>query len=108
MKRWPLGLALPHFQQIHGPKALTIAAPRAEALGWDSIGVTDHIVLPDVPHAKRFGEVFYDPFVTLTWAAAVTQTLALGTSLFSWLCRLCRGIAAYLVHCVAKATKTGK
>ena len=79
--------------------------PHAEALGYDSVWVTDHIVLPDVPHAKRFGEVFDDPFVTLTWAAAVTQTLALGTSLFSW---LCRGIAAYLFQCVAKATKTGK
>ena len=54
MKRWPIGLALPPFQQIHGPKALTIAAPRAEALGWDSIGVTDHIVLPGCPPREAF------------------------------------------------------
>lgn len=55
-------------------------AKEAEALGFDSIWVSDHVVVPD-GQVGRFSSVFYDPFVLLTAIASETESLKLGTSL---------------------------
>ncbi len=55
-------------------------ARRAEQSGFDSIWVSDHVVVPS-KHAGTFSEVFYDPFVLLSGIAANTEKIRLGTSL---------------------------
>src|SRR5213592_2606211 len=65
-----VGIHLPQYGRVAGPEAITRAAQHAEALGFDDIWVSDHIVHPAAqsypsPH-------LYDPLVTLTWGAAVT------------------------------------
>jgi probable F420-dependent oxidoreductase len=73
-----LGAHLPQYGRVSGPDAITRAARHAEALGYHGVWVSDHVVQPasqDYPSPYLF-----DPLVTLTWAAAVTEHVALGTS----------------------------
>jgi probable F420-dependent oxidoreductase len=57
---------------------MTRAARHAEELGFLDLWVSDHVVHPaaqDYPSPYLF-----DPLVSLTWAAAVTEHIGLGTS----------------------------
>ncbi len=73
------GLSLPHFWQVASPEAIRRVAQRAEHLGYDGIWVSDHIVIPDSA-VDRFGSVFYEPLTVLSFAAACTSTIRLGTT----------------------------
>jgi probable F420-dependent oxidoreductase len=73
-----LGSHLPQYGRASGPEAIRRAAQHAEALGFAGVWVSDHVAIPasqsyPSPH-------LYDPIVTLTWAAAVTEHVGLGTS----------------------------
>ena len=73
-----VGIHLPQYGRASGPQSITRAARLAEELGFSDVWVSDHIVQPasqgyPSPH-------LYDPFLTLTWAAAGTSTIGLGTS----------------------------
>ena len=88
-----LGFALPQMGAIAGPESVTAVAQRAEALGFDSLWVLDRLlwpVEPQVPYpASADGslpEVYkrvLDPVETLTFAAALTRKIALGTSVLN-------------------------
>ncbi len=73
------GIGLPHFRQVASTEAIVKVAQQAEALGFDSVWVSDHIV---VPHSAipRFGEAFFEPFTTLAYVAGQTRRIRLGTS----------------------------
>jgi probable F420-dependent oxidoreductase len=74
-----LGVHLPQFGRAAGPEGITLAARQAEALGFDHIWVSDHLGVPEsAPYPPAF---MYEPIVTLTWAAAVTKYIQLGTSI---------------------------
>lgn len=72
------GVALPNFGKYATKDVILEVATTAEELGFDSIWVSDHIVIPDSHEA--FGEVFYEPLTTLTYVAACTSKIRLGTS----------------------------
>src|SRR4051794_23789247 len=73
-----LGIHLPHAGEQARPDLIRRYALRAEALGLDDVWVSEHIIVP----RKQFprSPLFYDPVLTLTWVAAVTQRVRLGTS----------------------------
>ena len=73
------GVGLPHFRQLASAEAITTVAQQAEALGFDSVWVSDHIVVPNSA-IPRFGEVFFEPFMTLAYVAGKTKRIRLGTS----------------------------
>ena len=73
------GLSLPHFWQVASPEAIRRVAQRAEHLGYDGIWVSDHIVIPESA-VDRFGSVFFEPLTVLSFAAACTSTIRLGTT----------------------------
>ena len=73
------GIGLPHFRKLASTEAIVTVAQRAEALGFDSVWVSDHIVVPRSAIA-RFGEVFFEPFTTLAYVAGKTERIRLGTS----------------------------
>jgi len=54
-------------------------AKRAEELGFDSVWVSDHVVMPE-KHTGMFSEVFYDPLMLLSCIAAETSKIKIGTS----------------------------
>jgi probable F420-dependent oxidoreductase len=73
-----VGIHLPQYGRVASPEAITTAARAAEDLGFADVWISDHIVQPaeqDYP-----SPYLYDPIVTLTWAAACTDTIGLGTS----------------------------
>jgi probable F420-dependent oxidoreductase len=73
-----VGVHLPQYGRVAGPEAITRAARHAEELGFLDLWVSDHVVHPagqDYPSPYLF-----DPLVALTWAAAVTERIGLGTS----------------------------
>ena len=73
------GIHLPHVGRKAGPDAIRAAAVQAEQLGFDDVWVSEHIIIPrgaSYPPSASF----YDPVLTLTWAAAYTSRVRLGTS----------------------------
>jgi len=74
-----LGIHLPHIGRKAGAEAIRRAAVQAEQLGFADVWVSEHIIVPrDAPYPPS--AVFWDPVLTLTWAAACTQRVGLGTS----------------------------
>jgi len=74
-----IGIHLPQYGSLtKATDAIPRAARHAEELGFHGVWVSDHIVHPaaqDYP-----SPYLYDPLVSLTWAAAVTSRVDLGTS----------------------------
>jgi probable F420-dependent oxidoreductase len=86
------GFALPQVGSAVGPEGLVTVAKRAEDLGFDSLWVLDRIlwpVAPRVPYPIGDGSLpvkyksVLDPLETLTFAAAHTSRVALGTSVLN-------------------------
>ena len=72
------GIHLPQYGRVASGDAVSRAAGHAEDLGFSDVWVSDHIVHP----AERTypSPFLLDPFATLSWAAAVTTRVRLGTS----------------------------
>jgi probable F420-dependent oxidoreductase len=73
-----VGVHLPQYGRVAGPDAIRQAARHAEELGFLDVWVSDHVVHPaaqDYPSPYLF-----DPLIALTWAAAATEHVGLGTS----------------------------
>jgi probable F420-dependent oxidoreductase len=73
-----LGIHLPQFREPVPGEVLAGAARAAEEAGADDLWVSDHLILP--VGSTRPPASFHDPLTVLTWAAAVTERAALGTS----------------------------
>jgi probable F420-dependent oxidoreductase len=90
------GIALPNYGPLAQPDTLVTLARHAEALGVDSIWVSDHLVAPigvqsiypydRRPNAKPGDmgviEHFYEPIVTLAYLAGHTTRVRLGVSAY--------------------------
>jgi probable F420-dependent oxidoreductase len=73
-----VGMHLPQFGRAAIAGAVEQAAPLAEELGFDDVWVSDHLVVPkDQPYPSPY---LYDPLIALTFAAATTSAVGLGTS----------------------------
>ena len=74
-----VGIHLPHIGRKAGPEAIRRAAIQAEELGFADVWTSEHIIIPKgAPYPPS--AIFYDPVLTLTWAAAFTKRVGLGTS----------------------------
>src|ERR1700693_3360481 len=72
------GIHLPHAGEQASPALIQRFAIHGEELGLDDIGVSEHIIVPRDQFPRS--PLFYDPILTLTWVAAVTKRVRLGTS----------------------------
>ncbi len=85
-----IGFALPNSGALATPDAISTVARHAEELGYDSLWTFDRVfyaVNPQNPYPGtpdgKWPEIFrrmLDPLDTLSYAAAQTKTIALGTS----------------------------
>lgn len=75
------GLHLSAFDWSGGPDAiaagLRAVAPAAEAAGFDSVWVMDHV--RQIPQVGRDWDAMLEPYTTLAWLAALTERVRLGT-----------------------------
>jgi probable F420-dependent oxidoreductase len=88
-----LGFSLPQLGPNAGPDAVTRVAQRAEAVGYDSVWVLDRLLWPIEPRVPypvtsdgSLPDLYkrvLDPIDTLTFAAARTQRIAVGTSILN-------------------------
>ena len=79
-----LGAALPHYgitmELDKQPDGARTFAQRTEALGFDSLWVTDHLIVPlDVPHVYKRNML--EAIGLLNFLTAVTTRVRLGTSI---------------------------
>lgn len=73
-----IGSHLPQYGRVSNGQAITVAARHAEALGFADVWVSDHIVHPA---AQDYPSPYLcDPIVSLSYAAAATESIGLGTS----------------------------
>lgn len=85
-----IGFALPNIGAIGSRHAVLQAAQQAEALGYDSLWVVERLLYPLTPQSPYPGtpdgalpQVYkhvLDPLAVLTFVAAATKRIALGTS----------------------------
>lgn len=85
-----IGFNLPHFGPVASPRAIMEVAQRAEALGYDTLWACDRLLSPVKPQTPfpgtpdgSFPPAFHrvlDPLESLTFAAAHTNRITLGTS----------------------------
>ena len=73
------GVWIPNCRHLATPDIIRATAVRAEALGYDSVWVSDHVVVPRA-HVVNFGETVFDPLVTLGVIAGATRRVQLGTT----------------------------
>ncbi len=72
------GVTLPNFGKYADKNEIIKIATAAQELEFDSVWVSDHIVIPDTH--EGFGDLFYEPIVTLSYLASITKKIKLGTS----------------------------
>jgi len=73
-----VGIHLPQYGRAASPEAISAAARHAEELGFADVWVSDHTVQPaDQGYPSPY---LFDPLLALTWAAAATSRVGLGTS----------------------------
>ena len=85
-----VGIALPQYGTVASPKTILRVAEEAEKIGLASLWVSDRLLLPTRPKETFDGdpwpEIFatvYDPIEMLTFVAARTRKVKLGTSVMS-------------------------
>jgi len=85
-----VGVKLPNWGPLAHPTALRRVAEAAEARGFGSVWVSDHVVMPadplaDYPYSSSArppfsaSTPFLDPFTSLSFVAACTERVQLGT-----------------------------
>lgn len=87
-----VGFALPQMGSIAGPESISKVARRAEELGYSSLWVLDRLLYPVNPSARypvgdgslpQLYKRVLDPLETLTFAAARTERIGVGTSILN-------------------------
>jgi probable F420-dependent oxidoreductase len=73
------GIWIPNCRHLATAEIIRRTAVRAEQLGYDSVWVSDHVVVPNA-NVERFGAAIYDPLITLAVAAGATSRVQLGTA----------------------------
>jgi probable F420-dependent oxidoreductase len=75
-----LGLSLSNNQGIEEVQDIVRLAVKAEALGLDSVWASDHVFNVGYVLERIGNRPYYDPLTILTYVAAKTERIALGTS----------------------------
>lgn len=77
------GVCIPHYGRSIDADGLTEMAVKAEEMGFDSVWVTDHVIIPHVIPGRSdivYRHDMLEPLSLLTHLGAVTSKVSLGTS----------------------------
>jgi probable F420-dependent oxidoreductase len=74
------GVTIPNNWGIADPRQVLAMGPLAESLGYDSIWVMDHLLNSGYIRERLDDKPYYHPLATLSYLAATTSRVSLGTS----------------------------
>ena len=74
------GYVTPQNWGIEDPQDVVDLAVKAEELGYNSVWVNHHILNVGYIHDRLEDRPYYDALTTLTWVAALTERVRLGTT----------------------------
>lgn len=72
------GIAIPQANSFATPDAIRAMAHAVEELGFDSLWVSDHIIVPE--GSGYIPELMDEPLAALAFLAAETSHITIGTS----------------------------
>ena len=78
-----IDVSIPHYGRPIDAEGLTEMAIKAEDMGFDSVWVTDHIIVPHVVPDRPnipYRQDMLEPMALLTHLGAVTKRVNIGTS----------------------------
>lgn len=74
------GFIIPHNWGLEDPQDVLRIAPKAEGLGYNSVWVNHHVLNAGYILERLGNKPYYDALTTLTYAAALTRNVRLGTT----------------------------
>jgi alkanesulfonate monooxygenase SsuD/methylene tetrahydromethanopterin reductase-like flavin-dependent oxidoreductase (luciferase family) len=78
--RVKVGVVLPTYRRLASADNIRLAAQLSESLGFDSIWVTDHVVVP-AANVEAFGPTFYEGITVMSWLAGITTRVKIGAAI---------------------------
>ena len=75
-----IGVVLPTYRALASAENIARAAELSESLGFDSVWVTDHIVVPDAS-AEAFGASFFEAVTVMSYVAGITERVEIGAAI---------------------------
>ncbi len=75
-----IGVVLPTYRRLASAENIARAAQTCESLGFDSVWVTDHIVVPTA-HLDSFGPTFFEAVSVMAYIAGVTRRVEIGAAI---------------------------
>ena len=77
-----IGIQVPNFgDNVASRDGLLRVTKASEDMGFDSVWVVDHTILPKPDDVYGYGKTYYQPFVSLGFIAGITNTIKIGTSI---------------------------
>lgn len=78
--RLKVGVVLPTYRRLASPENIKRAAMLSESLGFDSVWVTDHVVVPSAS-VEAFGPAFYEGMAVMSYLAGITSRVQIGAAI---------------------------
>jgi len=78
--RLKVGVVLPTYRALANAENIARAAALSESLGFDSVWVTDHIVVPSAS-LEAFGPTFFEALTVMSYVAGITKTVQVGAAI---------------------------
>jgi probable F420-dependent oxidoreductase len=78
--RLKVGVVLPTYRRLATAENIRLAAQLSESLGFDSVWVTDHVVVPSAS-VEAFGPAFYEAVTVMSYVAAITSRVLIGAAI---------------------------
>lgn len=75
-----VGVVLPTYRRLASADNIARAATLSESAGFDSVWVTDHIVVPS-SSLEAFGPAFYEAVAVMAYVAGITQRVQIGAAI---------------------------
>ena len=79
-RRVKVGVVLPTYRRLATAENIRLAAQLSESLGFDSIWVTDHVVVPSAS-LDAFGPTFYEALTVMSYVAGITSRVQIGAAI---------------------------
>lgn len=75
-----VGVVLPTYRRLASAENIRRAAELSETLGFDSVWVTDHVVVP-AGSVDAFGPTFFEGVTTMAYVAGITTRVSIGAAI---------------------------